>query len=279
MKKLFVGIMMLGFSIIPISVSACTIFSAQGSSVDGGGSIITKIRDFRPQAQSLRLVKTDKYSYFGLYSGQDRNRQVIKAGLNEKGLTVVTAMAGSIPKKQREAMASRPCTRKILANCATVAEALQHPEYYFGPRFVMLADAEEIAYVEIGDKGEHKIKRAKNATLTHTNHYLEAGMEAYNIKLGPSSLARYKRINQLVQANNKLTFEDFKAFSQDQNDGPDNSLWRVGSAPGKSETLAAFVVRIYSEGDFLLWLKYRPEIEDKGKEEIILLNRKDIFGY
>lgn len=279
MKKILLSMLIAGFASLPLGAQACTLYGAQGDAVEGGGSIITKIRDFRPQAQSLRVVKSKNYSYFGLFSGENRDKQVIKAGVNEKGLTVVTAMAGSIPKKQRDAMAKRPCTRKILANCATVEEALQHPDYYFGPRFVMIADAKEIAYVEIGNKGEHKIKRTKNNTLTHTNHYLESGMEAYNIKIGPSSMARYNRINELVNSRDKLSFEDFKTFSQDQNAGPDNSIWRLGSKPGKSETLAAFIVRIYDQGEFQLWLKYRPEIEDKGKEEIVVMDRKDMFGY
>jgi len=281
MKVLFT---LLTFMFFMMNVAnACSLFAAQGNMfVADGGSIIAKNRDFTPGVQSIKLFpksEKNKYAVYALYGnrGGEGPANVCVAGVNEKGLTIVSAMASSIPKKQREAMPKKAITRKMLSNCATVEEALALD--CLGPRFLMLADSTEIAYLEIGEDGAKAIKRIKNGSLVHTNHYLSENMQYLNIRIKESSKARYERLEELFEDESEpYTMEVFKAFSADKVEGPNNSIWREGLGPNKSQTLASFIVRIKEAGEFDLYLKYREHPNEKGKEKIIELNKKQIFG-
>ncbi len=263
-----------------LPVSACTLYSAQGSAVLGGRTIIGKNRDYLPDVQQLKVVSDGRYSYYALFGGKNPAKMSIRAGVNEKGLAVVSAMAGCIPKKERSAMRSKPVMPKVLANCSSVDEALSKPEYFLGPRFLMLADKNETAYVEIADGGKTSVKRVQNGTLAHTNYYLDPEFSYCNIKYGESAHCRYDRICELLDTAEKpLTLEKFITFSQDMNAGADNSLWRTGSRKGVSETLAAFIVCIEQDGNFSVWVKYRPTPDAKGREKIVRLGKSEIFGH
>lgn len=277
MLKLFLSILMLMF-LNPVLASACTIFAAQGDCVEKGGTLIAKVRDFQPGPQELRLNAKGKYAFYGLYGGSDRERLSCRGGVNEKGLVVVNAMTSCIPKKQRLTYPSKPTIRMVLQNCASVAEALERKELFYGTKFLIIGDSKEIALIEIGAEGETSIKREKNNCLAHTNYYLDSKFADFNIRVGESSATRYQRITELLETTEKpFSLQNFINFTQDQNAGPDNSIWRLGSGPKVSESLAAFVVKIAPDGDFKLWIKYRPEVEDKGNERIVELTREDIF--
>lgn len=263
----------------PFSVQACTIFAAQGDCVEDNGTLVAKVRDFAPGPQELRLNANGKYAFYGLYGGSDLERLSVRGGVNEKGLVVVNAMTSCIPKKQRVNYPSKPTVRLLLQNCASVDEALKQKEMLFGTKFLILADKKEIALIEIGAEGQTSIKRGQNTYFAHTNYYLDPKFSNLNIKVGESSATRYQRINELLDSTTKpFTLQNFIAFTQDQHDGLDNSIWRLGSRPKVSESLAAFVVKITPDGDFKLWIKYRPEVEDKGNESIVELAREDIFA-
>lgn len=277
MLKFFLPILMLVL-FNPVLTYACTIFAAQGACVENDGTLIAKVRDFQPGPQELRLNAKGKYAFYGLYGGSDRERLSCRGGVNEEGLVVVNAMTSCIPKKQRLSYPSKPTIRLLLQNCASVAEALEHKEWFYGTKFLLIGDRKEIALIEIGAEGNTSISRAKNNYLAHTNFYLDPQFANLNIRVGASSAARYKRITELLETAEKpLSLQQFIDFTQDQNAGPDNSIWRLGSRPNVSESLAAFVVKITPDSDFKLWLKYRPEVEDKGNERIIELTREDIF--
>ena len=279
MKKFLLSSLLIASLSMPLAAQACTLYAAQGDVVEGGGTLITKIRDFQPQNQELRVVRKGKYAYFGLFSGTSPDKYIVKAGVNEKGLVAVSAMASCIPEKERRKHANKAVLRRVLAECSTVDEALQHPEFYYGPKFVMLGDAKEIACVEIGAEGKTSVKRTANDSLAHTNYYLDEKFAELNMRVKESPRVRYQRINELLQNTAKpYTLDDFIAFSQDQNDGLDNSLWRFGSSTTISQTLAAFIVRVEPDSSFTVWLKYRPEIEDRGHEIVVEKTREDIFG-
>lgn len=260
------------------TLEACTLFAANGSPVAGNGTIIAKNRDFKPQNQEVRLISNGKYAYYGLFSESENGKWSVKAGVNEKGLTAVTAMSSCIPGKQRNTMARKPFLSYALKSFATVAECLEHMDELLGPRFIMLADSNEIACIEVGDAGKLNIERRHNGILTHTNHYLTPELQDLNIKVGDSSLIRLDRINTLLKETT-LPYElkNFIAMSQDQDAGPNNSIWRIGE-PGKSETLASFIVEIQPNNNFTLYLKYRPQTDMQGNENILVLSKTDIFN-
>jgi len=261
------------------AAEACTLYGAQGSAVEGGGTIVGKNRDYVPAPQYLKKVTGGRYEYFGLFGSANVGKPTMRAGVNEKGLVLVTAMAGSIPRQERAAMPRKLIFPRLLANCATVEEAIAMKEAWLGPKFVLLADKKEIAIVEIAPEGKVSVSRIKNDVAAHTNHYLATAFKKYNKRYGESSYMRYGRITQLLKETEKpLALDDFIAFSNDMHDGADNSLWRVGSVEGVSETLGSFIVHITADGNFNVWVRYRRNTEDKGKEIVKLLSRDDIFS-
>lgn len=257
------------------SAFSCTLYAAQGEAVKGGGTLIGKIRDFKPGPQRVRAVYGQGNAYYGLFSFNAKGQQVMKAGINEHGLAAVTAMASCIRKSDRQQMARTPAyLKKVLTECDSVDDVLHRFDLMLGPRFVMLADAKEIACIEIGDYGEYKVFRKKNDVLYHTNHYQSSEFAELNQRIGPSSAARYKRMGELFASKSRpYSMEDFIQFSEDRNDGPDNSIWRVGSTKTVSQTLASFLVDIKPDGNFSLRVKYRPEVKDKGHEVVKVLDR------
>jgi len=64
-----------------------------------------------------------------------------------------------------------------------------------------------------------------------------------NVNVGPSSQARLQRIQVLLAGQKSFTLEDFEKFGNDRSDGPDNSLFRTGSRPKSTRTMARFLVR------------------------------------
>lgn len=233
------------------SVHACTLWAAAGTAAEGGGTILAKNRDRIPDHQQvLRLTVPEKgYSYFGIYETKG-DRMSLKAGVNEKGLAVAGAAASSIPKQERRGMVyTHGLYEKLLSRCGTVEEALKQKALFLGPQFLMLADRTETAEVEIGPGGMTAVKKIKNGTLHHTNHYKMSSMQVLNRFDGASSTARDRRIGQLLdQTPRPYTMQEFMLFSQDRHDGPKNSIFRTGLGPGTERTMAEWIVKIPRQG-------------------------------
>ncbi|HWU41176.1 MAG TPA: C45 family autoproteolytic acyltransferase/hydrolase, partial [Candidatus Acidoferrum sp.] len=195
----------------PTQSHACTLFAAAGKKVKGGGVLIAKNRDWRPDnSQSLRLVSPKTgYRYFGLFA-EGNDEPGLKAGINEKGLVVVSATA-SIPKAAREAMPrTKNLLGKLLTCCTTVDEALQHREWFQGPRYLLLADRGKAASIEIGPAGKSQVAVTDRSVLYHTNHYVTPALQDQNPnRIGQSSLERYRRVEDLLRQASQLDLEDF----------------------------------------------------------------------
>lgn len=280
MTQLNNWLLLLGLSCLLFGSScyACTLFGATGSVVDGGGTIIAKNRDFIPEPQKVKVVRNGKYAYFALFSQAENGNWYIRAGVNEKGLVAVTAMASCLPEKQRMAGNRKPILSYILRNCATVQEALAEKDKFVGAKFLMLGDSVELANVEMGLNGKYHIETVKNNTLAHTNYYLQPEFRDLNIKVGESSKTRYERICELLDKGSKpLNLQQFWQFSQDVQDGLDNSLWRLGSEENNIQTLTSFIVKILPNDDFEGVIKYRKQVDEQGKEEVLHFSKKEIF--
>ena len=258
---------------------ACTLYAAAGDEwVEGGGTLLVKNRDWQPNQQhELRLIKpTSGHAYVGLFATGGESSG-LKAGINERGLVVVTATAGSIPAKERAAMKSaKGVSSKLLTGCGSVAEAVKKTDLFLGPQFLMLADRSQTAYVEIGPEGKFAVKTAKTGVLCHTNHYLEGDLLFANKSIGASSKTRLERIRQLLaETPRPFDMKQFVAFSHDRAAGPDNSIFRTGSKPDVSRTVAIWIVALPPTGSPRLYLK----ILDRGKPvRVIETNIDDVFA-
>lgn len=222
--------------------------------------MVSKNRDWEPDHQQhLKIVQPAKgYRYLGLFAegGADSG---LKAGINDQGLAVVSASASSIPKRIRE---TQPETagimRKLLAGFSSVDELLAQKEIFAKTHaeFLIVSDHSKIAVVEVGLEGSYAVSICENRTVTHTNHFCEKTLTHFNEQQGESSQVRYKRIQDLLtQKSPPYTLEDFKTMSTDRNAGPNNSIWRTGSSPKKTRTLATWISAIPREGSPTLYVK------------------------
>lgn len=246
-------------------LNACTLWGAAGTNA-AGGTIISKNRDWKPDhTQVLKMHRSGKgYAYFGLYA-VDGTEPGIKEGVNEKGLTVMTASASSIPKSARDNQPGKHgVISRLLSGCANCDEVLAKQDVIFSDArtmFVMISDRKKIVMVEVGLEGKYVLKTIENGPVVHTNHFLEKKLAEFNIKIGSSSAARLDRITHLMKAPSKAcTTESFAAISRDQHDGPDNSLWRIGK---NERTMASWIIETPARGA----PKLRVVIANPGEQE------------
>ncbi len=270
MRKILINLAVIFSLLVSSPVQACTLWAANGSMVEGGGTLIVKNRDWKPdQHQVIKFVAAKKgYSYFGLYA--EGTPAGMKAGINEKGLVVMSATAGSIPSKERKAMPNKPALRKLLNECASVDEALLRTDLFLGPKILMLADNKKVATVEIGPDGIFNAEVRENAYICHTNHYVLEDMLDLNKKIGQSSQKRYDRICELLDAGTSpYTLDNFLAFSNDQNDGRDNSIFRLGSTPTATRTMAVWAVEIPLAGSPEVYVRILNPDENEKTVKIV----------
>jgi len=248
------------------NLDACTLWGGAGADVSGGGTLICKNRDWTPdQRQILELVTPEKgYRYFALRVVHPKGNEN-KAAINEKGLVVVTATAGSIPSSERKKLEkNHRISSAIMEQCATVEEVLQNTDWFKGPLILMIADRKTLATIEIGPGGAFAVKKTSEGMLFHTNHYLDPEMQKFNQKIGDSSATRFSRIQELLgEKTGNHALEDFAAMSRDSVAGPDNSIWRTGSTSAKTRTLATWIVHQPIQGVSRLFVR----IANPGESE------------
>jgi isopenicillin-N N-acyltransferase like protein len=276
-KRWIVCLTLVVILFVSLPVQACTLWAANGSLVDGGGSMLVKNRDWVPNQHELLKSVFPKtgYSYFGLYAAGKYSG--MKAGINEKGLVVVSATVGSIPSEERRAM---PHTGgllvRLLKECGSVDAALARTDLFLGPEILMLADKNKVATIEIGSEGKFFIVSKENSVIYHTNHYVSEGLLDFNRTIGESSLKRYDRIGQLLNTvTAPYDFDTFISFSNDQNDGPDNSIFRIGSTPTKTRTMAVWAVQIPLKGSPQIYARILNPNED---EKVLRITADDVFN-
>ncbi|TFG40564.1 MAG: hypothetical protein E4H48_07460, partial [Syntrophobacterales bacterium] len=144
----------------------------------------------------------------------------------------------------------------LLARCANVEDVLKQIELFRRPVFYLVGDRRQIAVIEVAPDGSRSITRADSGTLHHTNHYCAIDPPDLKRKPGASSTNRSARIEELLKNPHRpYTVDDFIRFSEDKAAGPDNSIWRTGSAPHKTRTLATWLVSIPASGSPRLYLK------------------------
>ena len=232
------------------TLRACTLWGAVVTHA-AGGTIISKNRDWTPDhTQVLKLQRPDRgFAYFGLYA-EGGSEPGIKAGVNDKGLTVITAAASCIPKGKRDNQPGKHgVISALLAGCANCDEVLAKRDAIFPKTramFIMISDRAKIVVAEVGLEGSYALQTVESGAVAHANHFLEQKLSAFNEKTGSSSTTRLARVTQLMAASPiPCTTEAFAAISRDQHDGPDNSLWRTGK---NTRTLASWIVETPASG-------------------------------
>lgn len=254
-------------SLCYVPTLACTLWGTAGVET-GGGTLISKNRDWAADHhQYLKKAHPESgWKYFGLYA-EGNGDPGLKAGVNEKGLTIVSA-SSNIPRKVRDQQRDvHGVMVKILSRYQSVDELLANADRVFSrsrANFFMVSDSKKLLVVEVGLEGKYALKLNDKDSVTHTNHYLDPELAAlYNKKIAASSATRYERINTLLrQATAPYTLEQFATLSRDQHDGPDNSLWRNG----KETTLASWIVASPAAGASRL----RVAIANPGEAESTL---------
>ena len=240
-----------------LTAPACTLWGVAGERAEGQGTLIVKNRDWKPDhVQETKTVSPRSgLRYFGLYAvgGEEPG---IKAGVNSKGLTVVTASASCLPLATRKNQPGKKgVTTEILAGYDSVDALLEHRDLFTHARasFFLIADSRKIALVEVALDGRFAVRTETNGVVSHTNSYLDESLRSTNVSNGPSSAKRLERIKALLaEARLPLNVAQFKQFSSDQHDGPDNSLWRTGE---KTKTLATWIMALPKQGPPSLYLK------------------------
>ena len=235
---------------VPGVARACTLWGAAGADANSG-TILSKNRDWKPDhVQTLELHRAKGgFAYFGLYAvGNDA--EGLKEGVNEKGLCVVTATAGSIPKATRQAEPGRGGVMStLLQHYATCDQILADQETLFRnrkPTFLMISDSKQILVLEVGLKGRYALKAVESGTAAHSNHFLDASLINCNSRGGESSAARVARIGELLEkAPRPLGTPAFADMSRDSQGGINNGLWRTGS---RSATLSSWIIETPRSG-------------------------------
>lgn len=245
---LVVGLCILcGIAVAP--ARACTLWAAAGERTEGNVVLIAKNRDGRPtQGDRLAVVNEGQgYRYLGLAPSENVKGRGILAGINEKGLAVVSASAGSGMPEWREQGAGRGIAGRLLQACAGVGEIFAKQELLLSapPGFYLVGDRNEIAWIEIAPGRQFAARGRKSGVLAHTNHYLHEKLVRLNAKGDEGSRKRLQRIQQLLQSYvPPLSMEDFVVFSGDRKGGPDQSIWRNGREPLADRTLATWIVAL-----------------------------------
>jgi hypothetical protein len=267
------------------AAQACTLFAAVGDRVAGGGAIIAKNRDRSPMGSTLKIfTPKDGYRHLGLAGTASPDDPAV-AGINEKGLVVVDASPSCLDQDD-EVCNAVALTQALLTRCASVDEVLAQKNLLAAsyPVFEMVADRWKVAWIEVAPEGLVSVKVCRQGVLYHTNHYLTPQLSWANQKTYTSSKTRSHRIEQLLEGQQvPLTFADFLDFSQDRNNGPDNSINRLGSSATETRTLATFVVQLEAgaphvfvrianpgEADRIVNLVLEPALWTKGLREKIL---------
>jgi len=267
------SVCLLALLLVTYNAEACTLFAANGSFVNGSGSLIGKTNDMAG-GYKAEVIKNTQMGFIALrmYLANGSPRGI--CGVNKHGLALVISDASHISWDEKMKMPGTLRVGAFLPQCKTVEEALKHTEFATKPVNFILADAKEIARVEVDTKGKWHVRRQKNGYLVQTNHYLEPELQAEQEgKVYKNSIYRVKVIESLMLETPKpLDLEHFKSFTQD------NRIFKIKTKPDAVETMGTMAVEIKPDGDFSVYFRYKPSSFYVGEYKVLEMTRKEIFG-
>jgi len=234
---------------VTATAGACTFWAAAGERTENNVVLIAKNRDGRPvQSDKLAIVNEGHgYRYLGLSPLENGKKRSVSAGINEKGLAIVSASPGSGAPDWREQGGGRGMVGRLLQSCAGVSEVFAKHDWLLSsqPGFYMVGDRNEIAWIEIAPGRQFASRGRRRGVLAHANHYLHEKLAPPNAKTDEGSSKRLQRIQQLLQSYvPPLSMDDFVVFSEDRKGGPDHAIWRSGRDPLGERTLSTWIVAL-----------------------------------
>ena len=240
---------LLAFFHMPVYGS--TLWGAAGSRVNGGGVLIGKNYDSGSGSCVLRMViPRQGISYFGLFPLPGRKGQGPIAGVNEKGLTIITASPDSLALTR-----GKPPTELIIEQLLTgfdTVDALLSAEKVLrdGPSvFYVVADRSKVALIEIAPRGAKAVRTIDSGILFHTNHYIDDSLLALNKRSHNNSQMRLEHMDLVFNGlPGPLTMDDFIRIGEDKGAPPGESIMRPPGPPGTARTLATWVLFLPKSG-------------------------------
>jgi hypothetical protein len=149
-----------------------------------------------------------------LFAGEEGKSEV-NACINERGLVIVAASTHFSGNEFHSSPRVMGVMRKLITRCANVEQALLQRNLFLGPRFLLLADKNRIAWIEVGLNGQTAVRRTENGVLYHTNHYLDSKFFELNpSKSGGSSVERERRIKGFLDHHDTFDVDDFIRISR-----------------------------------------------------------------
>lgn len=259
------------FLSIPSLVSACTLWAGAGDSIVGGGTIISKNRDWLPDhQQQIRLLSQGGYRFISLYA-EGNAAYGTKQGVNEKSLCIVTASAPKSVDKS-ETFPNMTTTRTLLSRYDSVQaalEALKEGKWACKPEYLILADGKEIACIEFGPNGSYEIlSQVSSGTVFHTNHYIAPDLTPLNPDQYSNSQQRYDKIKEFLDSKGSFDVGDFQQYSLDP------ALWRAGATPASTRTLSSWILKELPDGTGTLYIRMANPGKSVKEYEFAL---KDLF--
>jgi len=229
---------------------ADTLWAAAGSPVEGGGVLVAKNHDDRLLPTELRLVAPRKgFTYLGLFSMGSPTLHGPLAGVNEKGLAVVTAVPETLPPGPGPNPSMERIADSLLTSYESVDRIIadQRILKQGPPAFYLIADNTRIALVETAPHGGISVISLTDGILAHTNHYTDERFLALNRQAAKGSEPRLERITRLLKSSTvPFTQDAFTALSHDRGAGRDDDILRVRQSPDTHQvrTLATWVLFI-----------------------------------
>jgi hypothetical protein len=228
-----------------------SLWAAAGDAVRDGGALVGKNYDGQPVHCELRMVIPKQgIVYLGVFPPHGRKGQGPLAGINAKGLAVVSAAPETLSDARMSPSAER-ITERLLTGFETVDALLSAPHLFKKgfPVFCIIADRAKIALIEVSPHGEVAVKSTENGIIVHTNHYITDGFLSLNKKADKISELRLERLDSTLKgAAAALTVDDFINASKDKGSGAQDAIFRLDGPPGTERTLASWVLRLPKSG-------------------------------
>ncbi len=257
-RLLVAGILM---STISYSL-ACTTFAIPTDK----NIYIGKTRDMYPDIQAIEVVvpKNQDYKYIALVSKMQsflgysfESKWVVRSGINQNNLAIVNMFGANLVKQQDKSIQMRyddgdDFMTYVLTKYKTVDSVIKDlpmiVKRYNYPEFYTIADNKSVAYIEVADNNQFKVKYSTDKSLVHTNHYLiDQKINGVAITESTSSMMRFKRMTELLNSTNNYSITQLESFMSDHKAGDNTSILRIGSPvtdPSSPRTLAHFIAEI-----------------------------------